>query len=129
MSPKASGSPSERRITSASEGELIFFPSFSRSRRWVRGAANDFCPGAATEIQPASIPPFSHFRRRDTSLRPESGELRRDQLLVSDLPFERADLAGEAADVGDHLLGNGRVVEGSIARHLVRDEARLLGGE
>src|SRR5215470_9300425 len=60
---------------------------------------------------------------------PESSELGRNQLAVPDLAFQGADLAGEPADVSDHLLGNGRVVEGGITRHLVRDEARLLGGK
>src|SRR5262245_63250981 len=60
---------------------------------------------------------------------PESSELGGDQLLVADLSLERADLAGEPADVGDHLLGNGCVIEGRIARDLVGDETRLLGGK
>src|SRR5213593_4081607 len=58
---------------------------------------------------------------------PESGELGRDHFVVSDLPFEGADIAGEPADVGDHLLADGGIVEGSITRDLVRDETRLLG--
>jgi predicted metal-binding membrane protein len=60
-------------------------------------------------------------------LLPESGEPGRHQLVVPHPAVQGADLAGEAADVGHHLLGNGRVVEGSVARHLVRDEACLFG--
>src|SRR5215831_9400478 len=60
---------------------------------------------------------------------PESSELRGDQLRVADLSLKRADLAGEPADVGDHLLGDGCVIEGRIARDLVGDETRLLGGK
>ena len=60
-------------------------------------------------------------------LLPQSGEPGRHQLVVPHLAVQGADLAGEAADVGHHLLGDGRVVEGRIARHLVRDEACLFG--
>jgi predicted metal-binding membrane protein len=62
-------------------------------------------------------------------LLPQSGELDCHQLVVSHLSVESADLAGEPGDMGDHLLSNGRVVEGSVARHFVRDEACLLGGK
>src|SRR5262245_56475242 len=67
----------------------------------------------------------------DTSSSPfrESGVPGRDPLVVPDLSLQGADLAGEPADVGDHLLGDGRLVEGSVARDLVRDETRLLGGK
>src|SRR2546427_9411789 len=58
---------------------------------------------------------------------PETGKLGRDQFAVPDLPFQGADLASESADMGDHLLAYGRVVEGSIPCHLVGDETRLLG--
>src|SRR2546428_11643185 len=58
---------------------------------------------------------------------PETGKLGRDQFAVPDLPFQRADLTSEPADMGDHLLAYGRVIEGSIPRHLVGDETRLLG--
>src|SRR2546422_2815331 len=58
---------------------------------------------------------------------PETAKLGRDQFAVPGLPFQRADLTSEAADMRDHLLADGRVVEGSISRHLVGDETRLLG--
>src|SRR2546427_10340334 len=58
---------------------------------------------------------------------PETGKLGRDQFAVPDLPFQGADLTSESADMRDHLLADGRVVEGSIPRHLVGDETRLLG--
>src|SRR2546426_2788039 len=58
---------------------------------------------------------------------PETGKLGRDQFAVPDLPFQGADLTSEWADMRDHLLADGRVVEGSIPRHLVGDETRLLG--
>src|SRR3989441_5056491 len=58
---------------------------------------------------------------------PETGKLGRDQFAVPDLPFQGADLASESADMGDHLLAYGPVVEGSIPCHLVGDETRLLG--
>ena len=57
-----------------------------------------------------------------------TGDLECDQFVVPDLPFKGADLAGEPADMRDHLLSDCRVVERRITRHLVRDEARLLGG-
>src|SRR3989441_10281538 len=68
------------------------------------------------------------IRNRPTTLPvPETGKLGRDQFAVPDLPFQSADLASESADMGDHLLAYGRVVEGSIPCHLVGVETRLLG--
>src|SRR5256712_12417396 len=68
------------------------------------------------------------IRNRPTTLPvPETGNLGRDQFAVPDLPFQSADLASESADMGDHLLAYGRVVEGSIPCHLVGVETRLLG--
>src|SRR5204862_319112 len=49
--------------------------------------------------------------------------------VVANLSLQQADLAGESAGLHDHVLGDGRVVERSIAFDLVRDETRLLGGE
>src|SRR5262245_41507887 len=60
---------------------------------------------------------------------PERGVPGRDQLVVPDLSLQGADVAGEPADVGNQLLGDGRLVEGGVARDLVRDETRLLGGK
>ena len=56
---------------------------------------------------------------------PQTSELRRDEFAVPNLSFEDAHLAGEPAGTGDHLLGNGRVVELDIASDFEGDETRL----
>ena len=68
--------------------------------------------------------------RRVVSLPPpQRSELCRDEFAVPDIAVEDTHLAGEPAGMGDHFLGNGRVVERNIPSHLEGDETRLLGGK
>src|SRR5262245_31256628 len=87
-----------------------------RSPTWTSSEPTRTCPRRASP---------RGFYARSRGQTPQRGELRRDELAVVGLSFEDAHLAGEPAGMGDHLLGNRRLVERGVPGHLERDETRL----